>query len=32
MPVPPGKKLVRASKEFSVNPCRILTIDERRIG
>jgi hypothetical protein len=28
MPVSPGKKLLEASKEFSVNSCRILSANE----
>jgi len=28
MPVSPGKKLLRASKDFSVNPCRIKSANE----
>ncbi len=28
MPVPPGKKLLGASKEFSVNSCRIKSANE----
>jgi len=28
MPVPPGKKLLGASKDFSVNPCRIKSANE----
>jgi len=28
MPVAPGKKLLMASEEFSVNPCRILSANE----